>query len=724
MAYKNLAQYPYGAVYFRKSSPPREDWERDYAQAQKDGMNTFRHWVMWESIEIAPGVYDWDDYDAQLELAAKYGIKTIIAECIHSAPEWAYREFDHARYQNSEGQKIFAHIRNSSATGGFAGLCLDNDDYRALAGNFLTELARRYKGHPGLGGYDIWNENNLFSSSYTRCYCPASHAEFHKWLKNKYGSLKNVAKAWRRFGMTEWSDVLVPHFLDVNQECFDYAEFNVQNADRLFRWRIDTIKAADPDAVITAHGVSTGSLDRRFGAADDAWLYAKSTDCYGYSGGGGMAFQGTGTKRWYKVMCADVTRAGSDGRPFWAAERTSGPSWQTVDSKYHVVLDEFGHPKNRDDSAPARVKPTGEDLRANDLAAMSAGVKGLLSCRWRGLIDGPLFGAMGYYANDGLPTDRSEAAALMAKWANDPANADLWLANPVQGDIGIINCPETQIFVQMLMKSTGPYINTLKGIYTAFMDQNVQPDFVSLEQLDRYTVLYLPCPVMLKHESVLRISEWVKAGGTLISDGLPGYFNGSGRVGTVQPNDGFDQVFGCRETDMDYSPMSIRHEQSTFSFKDESRIFNGFYTQSYRLTTGKAVGYFADGQIAAVEHDYGRGRTLLVGTVPGLSYAENPSHENLTFFTKVLQWAGVTQHVSCSSELLITRMHQHGDAAYLWVVNLHDKKVSAVIRLSDNWSNRKISAIRYGDQTVHEDASGIHVQIPARDGLVLQLMDH
>ena len=68
------AVFPYGAVYFRKSNPPREDWERDYRVAAEDGMNIFRHWFMWGSIERAPGVYDWADYDRQMDLAAENGI--------------------------------------------------------------------------------------------------------------------------------------------------------------------------------------------------------------------------------------------------------------------------------------------------------------------------------------------------------------------------------------------------------------------------------------------------------------------------------------------------------------------------------------------------------------------------------------------------------------------------------------------------------------------------
>ena len=52
-------QVPFGAVYFRKSNPPQEDWERDYAVAAEDGLNVFRHWFMWSAIERRPGEYDW-----------------------------------------------------------------------------------------------------------------------------------------------------------------------------------------------------------------------------------------------------------------------------------------------------------------------------------------------------------------------------------------------------------------------------------------------------------------------------------------------------------------------------------------------------------------------------------------------------------------------------------------------------------------------------------------
>src|SRR5262249_24664383 len=74
------ARLPYGAVYFRKSGPPEEDWARDHQTAAKAGMNMFRHWVMWSGVEVAPGKYDWRDYDRMMDLEAQNGIKTILAE--------------------------------------------------------------------------------------------------------------------------------------------------------------------------------------------------------------------------------------------------------------------------------------------------------------------------------------------------------------------------------------------------------------------------------------------------------------------------------------------------------------------------------------------------------------------------------------------------------------------------------------------------------------------
>src|ERR1039457_3506556 len=79
--------FPFGTVYFRKSNPPEQDWERDHKTAAQMGVNIFRHWFMWASIENSPGQYDWRDYDRMVELEAQNHIKVVIAEITTGAPE-------------------------------------------------------------------------------------------------------------------------------------------------------------------------------------------------------------------------------------------------------------------------------------------------------------------------------------------------------------------------------------------------------------------------------------------------------------------------------------------------------------------------------------------------------------------------------------------------------------------------------------------------------------
>ena len=229
-------QFPYGAVYFRKSNPPREDWERDYRTAAEDGLNIFRHWVMWSAIEIAPGVYDWEEYDRQLDLAAENGIKTIIAEML-TIPEWLAASEPDLLYQKMDGMRCRSHIGVSSATGGFnAGPCLDNPKGKEYAERFLRALAERYKDHPALLGYDVWNECNYPEDI---CACPHTMRAWHAWLERKYGDIQTLGRAWHRYSYTSYDQVAPPPELSLYPESLDWIAFRRENFYSHMQWRIE-----------------------------------------------------------------------------------------------------------------------------------------------------------------------------------------------------------------------------------------------------------------------------------------------------------------------------------------------------------------------------------------------------------------------------------------------------------------------------------------------------
>src|SRR5439155_3140860 len=147
----------------------------------------------------------------------------------------------------------------------------------------------------------------------------------------------------------------------------------------------------------------------------------------------------------------------------------------------------------------------------------------------------------------------------------------IWKSKPVRGDVGIAFAKESDDFsvVQGGGGGTpgagrgsgggsagGPanYLQSAQGAYQAFFDSNIQADFVALNDIGQYPLIYLPYPEMLKQATADKLRDYVAKGGKLVSEGCPGYFGDGGTVGAVQPNLGLDQLFGAREAYVQFTP--------------------------------------------------------------------------------------------------------------------------------------------------------------------------
>ncbi|MBI3469852.1 MAG: beta-galactosidase [Candidatus Solibacter usitatus] len=639
--------FPYGAVYFRKSNPPEEDWARDHATAAKVGMNVFRHWFMWSAIEVAPDQYDWRDYDRMMDLAAQNGIKVVIAEMVTAAPEWMFDQYAHARYLASDGSAGHSQISGSSATGGFPGLCLDNEDVRARAEKFLAALVNRYRNHAATWAYDLWNEHSYPGGSPQRmhCYCEATQRKFREWLKAKYGTIDTLGRAWYRYSFADWKFVHPPHSLGGYPESLDWLEFRIDNQFRLLKWRVDLIRKLDAKNKIVAHGVAS-SLEALPSATNDEWRSAEQVETWGFT----FVASRKGAEPWKQFHAVDLVRAGSRGKPFWHAEAQAGPLWMQPQ-----VLG-----RAREDG---RITDP-EDVRLWNLISMAGGATGILYPRWRPLLDGPLFGAFGAFGMDGSVTPRAEMAGRVAQWANQ--HAELWKSRPVKGEVGIVFVPESQVFNYVQQGSTQHYAESARGAYQAFFDSNIQADFVRIDHIGEYPLVYLPYPIHLKEASAKKLIAYVEQGGTLISEGLPAYFGERGKVGVRQPNYGLDGLFGARESYVEFTPDLL----DSLTLEVQGRKIAGrFFLQAYEPSGGTVAGRYADGKSAAVEHRAGKGRALLIGSFPGGGYFRHHAPDTKAFFAGLLDWAGIRQMVRVSDPLVKARLHSGPGGTYLWAIN-------------------------------------------------------
>lgn len=692
-------QIPFGAVYYRKSNPPAEDWARDYKIAAEDGLNTFRHWFMWSAIERKPGVYDWDDCDRQLDLAAENGMQTVIAEFTMAAPEWLQRKLSHAIQKKADGTTMASTLSPSVAVGGFGqglggagALTLNDPEVHGAVMEFLTLMATRYKGHPGLLGYDVNNEVNYqpdFDHS------DPTKAAFRIWLREKYGDLDALGEAWRRYSYAEWDDVMPPRQVQPYPECLDWMEFRKQNFYGHVADKIATIKAVDPDATIISHGIA-GAMTAMAGHGCDDWMAASQVDVYGYT----WIAARKGNQPWRNFYAGDLIRGAARGKPYWHAERQGGPLWMQPQ-----VLG-----RDREDARVAEA----EDVRLWSLASFAAGARGMMNLRYRPLVDGPLFGAFGSYALDGSRTDRSEAAAAVARWLNDPDHKDAMEAKPVRGEVGLLVVPETQAFDTVLSAEGGfqTYSHAMWGAYRGFFEQNIQADWVHVDDIDAYPVLYAPYPIMWSETIAKRLRDWIAAGGTLISEACPGYFGNGGRIGIHQPNFGFDEVFGAKETHVEFMP----------DIADRDRIFwqgtelpCGGFRQVFEPTLGRGLATFDTGGTAMVEASFGKGRTLLVGSHVSVGHfreRESGLQGAPRWWRGCLAWAGVSPRVETGNAQFVARLHEGEAGRFLWVVNPSRLPQAGLLTVDgEEVSGKCLMGLD----------SGPEVTVPGRDAAVLAI---
>jgi beta-galactosidase len=662
------------------------------------GVNIMRHWFMWASIENAPGRYDWRDYDRMVELEGQNHIKTVIAEIITGAPEWMWDKYPHARQINADGSQSFPAVGGSSATSS-APLCLDNDDVLSQAGKFLTALVEQYRDKPATLGYDVWNEGNA-----QECFCPATERKFRAWLKAKYGTIDALGRAWHRYSYGDWDAVHAPHNNGGYPDCLDWLAFRRDNAIRLLKWRIELIRRLDKRNKVTAH--STGLL------TEIEWRSAAEVDSYGYT----WVASRHGNDPWMQFQAVDVVRAGSRGKPFWHAEATGGPLWLQP----QVLNRPLEDGRSSDD----------KDVRVWSLIDMTAGASGILFTRWRPLLDGPLFGAFGPMGMDGSVTPQAEMATKLSRWTN--AHADIWKSRPVRGDVGIVFVQEAADFSVVQGGGGGGrtagrraggedggganYVQSAQGAYQAFFHSNIQADFVGIDDINEYPLIYLPYPEMLRKTTADKLRDYVSRGGKLVSEGCPGYFGDGGTVGVVQPNLGLDELFGARETYVQFTPDILG--KLTLNVRDK-QIGGQYFLQEYKLAGGKAVGQYANGHIAAVEHSVGSGKTLLIGTFPGGSYFRNHSAGTRDFFAGLLTWAGVKQQAQSSDPAVVARLHKGSGGIYLWVVN--PTRTAKNVKITMPTSYQRVADLWH--ESSHPSVSGntVSVAVEDRNAAVLRL---
>ncbi|NJK95806.1 MAG: beta-galactosidase [Bacteroidales bacterium] len=187
-------------VYYYPEHWDSSQWDRDLRNIASMGFE-FTHYAefAWAQLEPEEGRYDFAWLDKAVALAAKYKLKVIMCTSTATPPVWLVRKHPEVLELDENGKRM-DHGGRQHAT-------FSSSVYRKYSVKMVAELAKRYGNDPRIIGWQIDNEPRTFHD-----YNQDAQQRFREWLKNQYGTIDALNKAW---GTAFWSQ-LYSDFSEIN----------------------------------------------------------------------------------------------------------------------------------------------------------------------------------------------------------------------------------------------------------------------------------------------------------------------------------------------------------------------------------------------------------------------------------------------------------------------------------------------------------------------------
>lgn len=574
-------------------------------------------------------------------------MRVIVQIYLDSAPDWVGQQYPDARFVDRSGAVIL-----SQAAPGY---CIDQGGVRREIVRFLEALSHDDANRsPALYAWDVWSEPHIvnwaefpYLPNAEFCFCAYTQARFREWLKTKYKSLDALNAAWYR-KFENWNQVEPPRYPTILSYT-DYLDWRAFIDDKLagdLKTRVDAIRAADKTHAITSHAAAPAlftSPTDGYGQPDD-FKMSESADFFGTSI---YPKHSQSTRPWPVTMLAaglDFSRSAghSFGKGFWIGELQAGQGATGM---------RIAEP----------VTPHDEEFWMWQVVAH--GARELAIYAWYPMSSGFESNGYGLIDLDGTITDRARAAGRVAQALQRNAS-DLLNSEPARASVAILYNRLAYMVggsQPSLSKLGNPERDSLEGLYRAFMEQHIPVDYVdsrdvAQNKLSQYKILFLPYPVMLSQDAAEGIKHFVENGGTAVAEARLAWNDARGFASDVIPGFGLDQVFGAKEKLIrPVEKPEIKIETSAglsgmagAGMAGASVAGAAFEEELEPLSGARVLGRFENGSPAIVEHAFGKGKAVLVGSFPALAYQHTQTNSAKQFFISLARSAGVPEEVQLS----------------------------------------------------------------------------
>ncbi|MDE2989821.1 MAG: beta-galactosidase [Chloroflexota bacterium] len=517
--------FPVGVEYYRAPVPKPELWDEDFARIRAGGMRVIRTFNYWNHLEPRPGLYETDDIDLLFDLAHKHDLRVWLdlPLATHGAcPEWLTREHPDMRVVSYRG-----HVSLTGASPAYPQgsqiHCYDHPAWREYGENLLRYMIGRYKDHPALLVWGLWDGIAL-SAAWSKtsdglpCYCPSTLARYDAWLRERFTLDELNARVHRRY--RRWEDVQPPRSNQNVVEMLLYKQFHYENLAGHLQWVMDVANDVDPVHEKRSHG---------------AWYpRPQDTVCAPVADSWGMS------------MSSNNLLTSED--PYKLSERAFGYDWSRSIGKNNRWWNEEIYSGMSRGGVTWRKQSAPEEPTMLLWMCLASGGAGAMYWQYRPEYFS--FESPGYnlIALDGEPTARwratSEALCQMAGMEEHlPLRCDT-------ADVAVVYHGESQELFSY-NDEDDRYLDDVRGVHRTLWANGIPVDIVSPGMdWSPYRLIYLTNAAMMTDELRRRIEQTLSDNPDvqLVADGSFGLYSADGQS-SYGPPEGFSERFGVRVAD-------------------------------------------------------------------------------------------------------------------------------------------------------------------------------
>jgi beta-galactosidase len=351
----------------------RRRWKTDAKLMQEAGFNVVRlAEFAWVFMEPSEGHFEFQWLDDALGVLADHDISALLCTPTAAMPAWVPRKYPQVMAQKTDGTRLVWGNRKNN--------CFSSGTYRLLSERITQAMAEHFAETPNVIG---WQTDNEFGHPF--CYCDSCRVSFQDFLRDKYGTLDELNRAW---GMhfwghiiQDWAEITIPEASHNPSACLDWQRhFSWLNV-RFQRDQVRVLRELCPGHFITHNFMGLFPEINYFDLAED--LDFVSWDNYPVWGAPEIPYG--------SAMAADLMR-GLKRKNFWIMEQTAGPPGGST----------FGR------------NPRPGEIRKIAYQQLAHGCDGQVWFRWRTCTAGREQYWHGLLGHDGKPLRRYREAAQTA----------------------------------------------------------------------------------------------------------------------------------------------------------------------------------------------------------------------------------------------------------------------------------------------------------------------